>query len=98
MYNNKRSQEAEERREQKQSLRRQAHNYVLDHSFKDRVGNGEVINTVTPDQVISFLGIQNETADLKLILPYTYGSVVDLKEGFLVQAPQGLVLENGIKY
>jgi hypothetical protein len=98
MYNNKRSKEATERREQKQSLKRQAHSFVLDHSFKDRVGNGEVINLSTPQDVIEFLNLNNELPQLKAISPCIYGSVVDVKEGFLVQAPQGLVLENGVKY
>ena len=97
VMSHKRSPQAIQKREHKTSLKRQAHSYILNNSFKDTI-NGEVINTVTPAQVVSFLNVLNSGIVLDVISPNIYGTIVDVQEGVVVQASQGLVLENGVKY
>jgi hypothetical protein len=100
-FNNKRSEEAKLRREQrrktKKSIRTQASRYINENCFKD-VGNGENVNLLTPENVKEYLMRINDGEELKVIRSALYGSIVSAREGFLIQAAQGLILEGTIKY
>jgi hypothetical protein len=96
MYNNKRSPEAKEKRATKKTLRKQANDFIRENSFKD-LDNGETINTLLPSQVQSYLLVANGV-ELKIIKSQIFGSLVSPREGCVVQAAQGLVLENGLTY
>ena len=100
-YNNKRSEEAklrrEQRRETKKSLRTQANTFIQDNSFKDTT-NGEIVNQLTPENVKDYILRVNEGVAVRVVREAMFGSLISSSEGFLAQAAQGLVLENGIKY
>jgi len=91
----KRSLEGKQKRQDKKALRYVAKTFIRENTHKD-IETGEESNKASPFELTFFLEDKHAACNLKVIAPYTYGSVLNLDapfaERFLVQAAQGLVL------
>lgn len=91
----KRSPLGEQKQKDKKALRYVAKSFLRENTHHD-LETGEKSIKASPFELTFYLEDKHAACNLKVIAPYTYGSVLNLDapfaERFLVQAAQGLVV------